>query len=194
MKKIFQEIWKLSSEYQEQDSNNHVTSVLAFARKLVKIKNANADIIIPSAILHDIGWSQVSEEVHNIIHDKRKKNSKEYFSARFKHQDEGVKLARQILNKINYSKELIEPILEIISQHDTRKEFISEEEGLTRDADKLSRYSKPEFWREVKISNYTAEQLYERLKKRIDETNFFYSKEAKQLAREEIENRKKELI
>jgi HD superfamily phosphodiesterase len=193
MKEVFQNIWDLASPYQSKpEFRNHAKIVLEFAQVLVKIKKAKADIIIPAAILHDIGWSKVSEEERSVIFNKKKKYGKEYFAVRHKHQDAGVKLASQILAQVKYPKKLIESILEIISQHDTRKGFLSEEDGLMRDADKLSRFSKIEFWKDVKKNEYTPQQLYDRLKKHLDEEHFFYSEEAKELARKELCDRKKE--
>ena len=91
---------------------------------------------------------------------------------------------------MNYPEDLTKEILEIISKHDTRKSFISINDGLVRDADKLWQFSKLGFKADMKRSNYSFEQLKERLLRKIDEQNFFYSSQSKEIALNELNKRK----
>lgn len=192
MKKIFEKIWKLALPYQDKrDDEGHVDTVLSYAFKLVKLEDANQNIVIPAAILHDIGWSQLSKrERLSIFGDKLSKENK--IKIRRKHEDLGVKLAKEILKKVNYDKNLIDEILEIISKHDTRQGFISKNEGVMRDADKLWRFSKAGIEADIIRNEFTFKFLYERLKTKTELTNFFYSETAKKIAREELKKRKEE--
>ena len=62
MEEIFQKIWDLAEEYQDKrDDEGHAKTVLEYAIKLLEILPANEKIVIPAAILHDIGWSQLSK-------------------------------------------------------------------------------------------------------------------------------------
>lgn len=192
MKEIFEKIWELALPYQDRrNDKGHAQTVLDYAFELLKIENADEDIVIPAVILHDIGWSQLpKEERLSIFGDRLKKEDK--IKVQKKHEEFGVKLAKEILGQVNYNKNLIDEILEIISGHDTREGFISKNEGVMRDADKLWRFSKKGFWIDIKRNNFTPEYLYERLKLKIDSPNFFYFETAKKIAREEEEKRKQE--
>lgn len=191
-KDIFQKIWEAALPYQDKrDDVGHAEIVTKFAMKLCELEEANGDIVIPAAILHDIGWSQLPEKEKYLIFNsgatKEEKND-----VRIRHQEEGVKLARGILEKMKYAPEIIEKILEIISQHDTRKGFFSKEDGIMRDADKLWRFSKTGHDADVKRKGITFDERHNHLMAQIEEENFFYSESAKLLAREELLERRKE--
>src|SRR3989344_732180 len=150
MKKEFKKIWKIALPYQDKrDDEGHAQIVTEYAIKLCEIENVNDMIVVPAAILHDIGWSQLPKEDWLVIFDPNKTPEMEY-AVRIKHQDEGVKLAEKILNEAGYPPNFFKAILEIISQHDTRKNFFSTEDGAMRDADKLWRYSKVGFEADIK--------------------------------------------
>lgn len=107
----------------------------------------------------------------------------------FEHQIESIKLATKILRKVNYPDDLTDEILEIISRHDTREGFISKNEGLVRDADKLWRTSREGF--EVAEARAKAREA-ERLKnfeEGINRPNYFYSEIAKQMALADVKLR-----
>ncbi|MFC1780165.1 HD domain-containing protein [Patescibacteria group bacterium] len=193
MNKIQKLIWQLALPYQDaRDDDGHGKIVTEFAARLSKIENTNDDIVIPAAILHDIGWSQLSKKERMLIFDKSNPEQ-DRLKARFKHQKEGVKLAREILEKVKYPKKLIKAILEIISEHDTRDGFISDDEATMRDADKLSRFSKIGFWDDVRQSKITAEYYYSYLKEKINTPNFLYFQSSKKIALEELQKRKREI-
>ena len=112
---------------------------------------------------------------------------------RVKHQEESVKLAKKILEKVNYDKKLTKEILKIISQHDTGRKFLSKEDGLVKDADKLWRFSKIGFDTDVRRFEITRQQNYKRLKKDMNKRGFFFSESAKKLAKRELIKIKKSL-
>jgi hypothetical protein len=89
-------------------------------------------------------------------------------------------------------KQLIPEILDIIAEHDTRKGFASVNDGLMRDADKLWRFSQEGFWADVRRFKHDKFKRKEKLEKDIEKQGFFFSKEAKQLAKSELKKRMKE--
>lgn len=93
---------------------------------------------------------------------------------------------------MNYPTELTAEILEIISEHDTRPYFISKNEGLVRDADKLWRFSRTGIEADLERFEFGADVLFERLLGQIPQDNFFYSHKSQQLAHQELERRKLE--
>jgi HD superfamily phosphohydrolase YqeK len=187
MKKVYKEIWKLARPFQDyRDDKGHAKITLSFALKLLQMEKARKDVVIPAIILHDIGWSQLSKKERFLIFDKTAtKEDKE--KVRIKHQQEGVKLAKKILQKVSYDKKLTKKILKIISQHDTGERFLSKEDGIVKDADKLWRFSKPGFNADFKRFKITPEQNYRMLKSCIDQKGFFFSELAKKIAKEELE-------
>ncbi len=192
MKEIFKKIWDLALPYQDKrDDEGHAEFVLQFALKLVEYEKADENIVIPAAILHDIGWSRVPrEEAMKIFGNKFSNEDKD--KARYAHQEIGVGMAKEILAKVSYESNLIDKIIEIISEHDTRAEFISKNEGAMRDADKLWRFSSVGFFRDAERFNLTPQEYYDKLKNNINMPGFFYSESAKKIAQEELEKRKEE--
>lgn len=177
----------------KRDDKGHAKTVSNFSIKLCKLEQANENIVVPAAILHDIGWGRLSKENRFLPFSPKNTVKKEYV-VRIKHQEEGVKMARKILAKAKYPPKFVKPILEIISQHDTRQNFISKEEGIMRDADKLWRYSILGIKADMRRKNFPFLAIYKRLKVKINEHNFFYSQSARKIARMELAKRKKELF
>ncbi len=186
MKDIFNQIWELALPYQDKrDDSGHAATSLKYARQLVELENGNEDVIIPAIILHDVGWSQLVKERRMLIFDKD--TSKEVKrEIQLEHQNKGVKLADEILRKVNYPEELIKEILEIISEHDTREGFISQNEGLVRDADKLWRTSIEGFaaaeLRRKTGDNPRDEVFWKKIEEDIHKPGYFYSERAHQMA------------
>ncbi|UCD08476.1 MAG: HD domain-containing protein [Dehalococcoidales bacterium] len=191
MKEIFEKIWETALPYQDQrDDDGHARITLKYAKELIKLEDGNEEIVIPAIILHDVGYSQIPRERRMLIFDKdAKKEERE--AVRDEHQAESVKLGEKILQELNYSAEMIPEILEIISQHDSRKGFISKEEGLVRDADKLWRFSPEGFKVDANRSKSELEERCKRLEKDLKDSNYIYSKSAKKIARKELKERKK---
>lgn len=193
IKEKFNKIWNLALSYQDKrDDEGHAEFVLRSVFKLIELEKADEDIVVPAAILHDIGWSEVpKEEAMKNFGNKIGNNAK--IELQKKHEEIGVEMAKKILEKINYGADMMNEILEIISGHDTREGFISENDGVMRDADKLWRFSDKGFWLDVKRGSYAPEGRYEMLEEKINSSNFFYSESAKKIAKEELEKRKLEI-
>ncbi len=191
MKSIFEKIWELALPYQDQrDDPGHAEITLKYAQELAKLEGGDEDVIIPAIILHDIGYSQIPKERRLLIFDKDASEEVKRGIA-LEHQNESVKLARGILRQVNYPEKLVPEILEIISQHDTRKGFISKNEGLVRDADKLWRTSPKGF---AAMSNRRKSKDGPDLKKieeGLSKQDYFYSDKARQMATVEFQTRVK---
>ena len=191
MKEIFEKIWETALPYQDQrNDDGHARITLKYAKELVELEDGNEDIVIPAIILHDIGYSQILRERRMLIFDRDATNE-EREAVRYKHQAQSVKLGEKILKELNYPDDMIPEILEIISKHDTRKGFISKEEGLVRDADKLWRYSLESFKVNRKQKKAVLEERCKRLEKDLEDPDYIYSESAKQIARELLVERKK---
>jgi len=198
VKKIFKKIWELALPYQDKrDDKGHAKMVTDFAFELLKTESADEDVLVPAAILHDIGWSQLSKEERFYIFKKKitkevEMKNKVKVNVRAKHQIEGVKLTKRILKQVGYNKDKITKIIKIIKQHDTGKSIISREDKLLKDADKLWTYSKLGIKADIRRFGLTAKECYNMAVKRVDMPNYFNTESAKKLARIELEKREKD--
>jgi HD superfamily phosphodiesterase len=189
MENVYDKIWEKAFPYQDKRGDSgHANVTLGYAKTLLVLEKGDEKVIVPSIILHDIGWSQVPTDKAMLIFNQ-KVLPEEKRAAQLEHQNKGVELATRILDEFGYPEDLSKEILEIISQHDTRQGFISRNEGLTRDADKLWRYSDIGFGLDIKRFKFTAQQNYERMDKEIEKPGFFFSDLAKEIAKAELEKR-----
>ena len=182
MKELFNKIWELALLYQDKREDvGHAETSLKYARKLVTLENGNEYVVIPAIILHDVGWSQLPEKRRMMVFDPGAKEE-DRRGVVYEHQIEGIKLASKILRKVNYPPELTDEILEIISQHDTRKGFISKNEGIVRDADKLWRTSKEGFTVSEARAKKREAQRFKLLEEGLNKADYLYSETARQMA------------
>ncbi|PRB70527.1 HD domain-containing protein [Arthrobacter sp. MYb213] len=130
-------LWEDAKQYLKVRSNDaHTLIALSLANALLSHQpDANADIVLPAILLHDIGWSSVDPSlVLSAIAPGG--GNKELV---LQHEKEGARLAEDILVKHAVALETRERITFIIDGHDSRKESTSLEDSLVKDADKLWR-------------------------------------------------------
>jgi len=185
---IFEELFKKAEYYLDTRENDvHVPMAYDFAKRLLKYyPEAEEDIVLPGIILHDVGWKMVPEDEQlksfgpNMT-DKEKQHV---------HEVEGVKIAEEILVSLKFDEEKILEILEIIDGHDTRKEPISLNDKLVKDADKLWRFTPTGIKTDYKRFHFERGIYLEYLAARIDE--WFFTLEAKDMARKALTEAEKE--
>ena len=182
---IERKIWDFALPFQDKrNDEGHAEIVTYFALKLNDILRGNRKITIPAAILHDVGWSQLSKTELKQFYLP---NWKEFDSQlRKRHQEQGVKLAGKLLNEINYPKKHYKEILDIISEHDTRKGFLSLNDGIVRDADKLWRFIVPHWKMAIRERSESPKTIYDAIKGYFSKKGFFYSNQAKEIAKIEF--------
>jgi HD superfamily phosphodiesterase len=168
---VFKQIYQLVQPYLNTRYNDvHTEMSMQLAYQLLKAEGGRESIVIPAIILHDVGWP--SPEINRT------------------HEQEGVKIARKILVKVNYDKEKIAEILKIIDGHDSRKESISLNDSLVKDADKLWRYTQTGFDIDNKRFEETVAEGLNRLRKYLP--RWFFTHTANQIAQEELQQRERE--
>ncbi len=194
MKKVFKQIWELALPFQDtREDTGHAETSLKYARRLLALEKGNADVIIPAIILHDIGYSQLPEERRMQIFD-RDARDEDRRGVQYEHQVESVKLAIKILREVDYPADLTDEILEIISQHDTRKGFISTNEGIVRDADKLWRTSKQGFTVAEERAKKQAAQRFKRIEEGLNKEDYFATETARQMALSDLRDRERKTM
>jgi len=153
---------------------------------LLTAEGGDEPIVIPAVILHDVGWEKVPEELHL----KAFGPAATIPELNRLHEVEGVKIARGILEKVNYADEDKARILEIIDGHDSREQPVSLNDQIVKDADKLWRYSKQGLHIDSERFGESHMQGLNRLRKYLPV--WFYTRTARKLAGNELQKREKE--
>ena len=134
-----QPIWQAARPFLQTRSNEqHTWYCYVFAQQLLKLHpEAVSEIVLPTLLLHDVGWSTVPDDKQLFAFGPNMR----YPALRRQHETEGVRIATEILTDLGYDPEKINQIVAIIDGHDTRKESLSLNDSLVKDADKLWRYT-----------------------------------------------------
>lgn len=101
----------------------HAKSVLHFTEELLKREKADWHIVIPASILHDVGIKAAEEKYGS--------------SASHYQEKEGPIIAKEILLKLEFKKEDIDEICEIIAHHHTPGKINTQNFKILYDADWL---------------------------------------------------------
>lgn len=139
MTTIYDQIYKKAEVYWDTRHNDiHLPLAYDFARQLLAhYPEADAGIVLPAILLHDVGWKMVpAEKQLNAFGPKATDKASNRL-----HEIEGVRIAEEILTSLNYDPHKLEQILTIIDGHDSRLEALSLDDKLVKDADKLWRFT-----------------------------------------------------
>jgi len=189
LKDIYERIWDLARPYLNTRKNDIHTEISTdFAQQLLAQEGGEEDIVLPAIILHDVGWKKVPEDIQLKAFGP-KASMPEWNRV---HEVEGARIAGDILRKVNYPEDKIIEIQEIIKGHDSRKDPLSLNDSVVKDADKLWRYSRIAVQINENRFGLTVEQGIERLRRNLEP--WFLTESGKRMAKEEIEKREKELI
>lgn len=187
---LHQKIWDKALPRQDlRDDKGHAFIVTLSAITLGKKLNAELDVIIPAAILHDTGYYGFSKQILTDLMSKKLTKEKE---AEIKdlHMIRGEEFAKKVLKELNYDEKKTATIAKIIRNHDKEDDNPTLiEEKIVRDADKLWRYSKAGFELDMKRLGKSKGEWKEKLAKNFDKPNYFYTQEAKEIAQSELEKR-----
>lgn len=194
MKEVYKRIWEAAEHMQDlRLDKGHAKIVTSFAIKINKILKGNEEIVIPAAILHDIGYYAADKGVLFLWCQKKLPENKEV-KLKELHMNEGARFAKEILEKINYPKKNTNQIIKIIARHDLKNSADDLNELIVRDADKLWRFSKTGFWVDIKRANRNPDEWIKHLSKNIIKKNYFYTNTARELAKTELRKRRKEAL
>jgi len=169
----------------------HTQVAHQYALILMKQEGGNKKIIEPAIILHDVGWSSLDFTQIKAAYGVRS-GGKEADRLNRIHEREGAVIAQQILRSLKYAPQFTDEIISIIQRHDSGINAHSPEEQIVKDADKLWRFSKKGFWKEVERQELEPAELYQYLLKRYPE--WFFTDAALIIAKKEIKNRGVEIM
>lgn len=187
MQKKFRKLWYLAIPYLNKGTGKnfvtHTKWVTYAMEELLKEEAGDKNILIPSAILHDIGWSKVPSKLQNINNSK----SVALDGLRL-HIKYAPKLIKEILSQVDYSPQDIKTISEIVVSHKFCKPRRLDKRLLI-DADTLSDTYKECFYSDLKSYHKTPQEQFEFRRK-----NQFYTTTAQRIFVRELSIRKKEII
>ncbi|MFA6296247.1 MAG: HD domain-containing protein [Patescibacteria group bacterium] len=180
------QIWILAKPYLEMGTMKnfiiHSKGVLLAMTMLLKKEKGDKEILLPAAILHDVGFSKVSKELQK-SNDKAVKTK-----VLRQHLEFAPEIIKEILNKVGYNKNDIDEVIQIVIAHKFQdpKEL---DKQLLIDADTLSDVFKEQFYSDAKAYNKTPQEFYN-----VRKDNKFYTKTAKNIFYQELKNRKEEIF
>lgn len=187
MRKIFQKIRNLAQPYlatRENDIHADISTQMAYT--LIKEQGGADDVIIPAVILHDVGWKTVPEERQLEAFGPGATRS----DLNRRHEVEGVRIAGEILTFLGYDEENSREILEIIAGHDSRKEALSLNDRIVKDADKLWRFTREGFMIDTRRFRESPATGLIRLESKLE--GWLFTDAAKRIARAELFQRRAE--
>lgn len=182
MEGTYSEIFNLATPYLNTRQNViHTKIAYGYAVKLLQAEGGDEAVVLPAVILHDVGWKAVPEELQLSAFGPEGRD----LELKRTHEVEGAIIGRRILEQVGYDAALTEEIVEIISGHDTRKNALSLNDALVKDADKLWRFSAAAL--EVDPPRFGIEPAVHVawLKRQIE--GWFFTYTAKEIARKENE-------
>ncbi len=186
MKEEFKKIYRLALPYLEKgkmkDFVIHTKGVIRAMELLLRREKGDADILIPAAILHDVGFSKVPIRL-------QKSDKKDEKIKAFKlHLEYAPPIIESILMQLNYNKDRIKKIIDIVIVHKF-KDVDKLNEQLLIDADTLSDSFKEQFYSDAKEYNRTPREHYD-----YRRNNEFYTQAAKEIFAKELKQRKEEFL
>lgn len=132
-------IWLAAKPWLDVRSNDEHTWIsYQLGRALLKMHpEADESVVLPAILLHDVGWKMFPEwQLAQAVGPEAK-----YPELQRRHELEGARIARTELKRVASARLDVDHIIAIIDGHDTRKEPISLEDALMKDADKLWRFT-----------------------------------------------------
>ena len=127
-------LWHDARPYLDVRNNDeHTLVAYGVAKMLLKeLPEADASVVLPAILLHDVGWKKVPQD---LLLDAIGKTPKRPDLVR-DHELYGVEIARDILERRRPEGVDIEAVLAIIDGHDTTKHAKNLNDAVVKDADK----------------------------------------------------------
>lgn len=154
---------------------------------ILKKEKSDAEILIPSAILHDVGWAKVPVELQD-VKDRKERNKKVIKKALELHIKFAPEIIDEILTKIGCKKKKIKKIIDIVKDHKFKNPRDINKRILI-DADAVGCVFREQFYSDAKSYENLPKENYEIRKKH----NKFYTQTAKEIFEKEMKKRKKEV-
>ncbi|MFD4637118.1 HD domain-containing protein [Lentzea sp. NPDC058436] len=135
-------VWeKVLPHLRHRDNDVHTLYSYGLARVLVDAHpDADPDVVLPAVLLHDSGWSAVPlPRIMAALSPVAWSSSEESFATVRVHEVEGARIAREVLGSLGFDAARVDEICAVVDGHDTRRDPLSLNDALVRDADRLWR-------------------------------------------------------
>jgi len=119
----------------------HTRISFGMAARLLDHEAGDPEVVLPAIILHDIGWKSIPDHLHLQAFGPKATDP----GLNRVHEVEGARIARCLLEQVGTEAHRIAEICEIIEGHDSRRDAISQNDRIVKDADKLWRFSREGF-------------------------------------------------
>jgi len=181
----YKKIWDLALPYLKigkmKDFILHTKNVVKSMELIIAGEGGDKDILIPSAILHDVGFSKIPNDLQTSKELSKKRE------AQHLHLELAGEIIQEVLEKVGYKQKDIDRIIGIVEVHKFH-DPAEKEKRLLIDADNLSDVWKEQFYSDVKAYGTTPERTY------IFRTmNTYYTKTAQKISGVEMAKRLKEV-
>lgn len=131
------EIWARAARHLAvRDNDVHTLYAYGLARALLAcLPDGDPEVVLPAILLHDTGWSQVPEaDVLAAIAPGA--GDRETV---LRHEKEGARIASSVLAEVGHDPDRTARVVQIVDGHDSRREALSLDDAIVKDADKLWR-------------------------------------------------------
>ncbi|HEY2601344.1 MAG TPA: HD domain-containing protein [Thermoleophilaceae bacterium] len=175
-------VWEAARPYMRSRGNDiHIPLSYADAQWLLTHHpEADSEVVLLSVLLHDIGWAVLDQD--RIISEGFGPGMMES-EIRFAHEREGARLAREILDGLDYPADLIDEVAAIVDGHDTRVEPLSRNDELMKDCDRLWRFGIPGVALSCLWTGRSPAEYYPDLERQLER---FFTSEAESRARGDL--------
>ncbi|GAA1886108.1 hypothetical protein GCM10009715_35320 [Paeniglutamicibacter psychrophenolicus] len=131
------EIWgRARSMLAVHHNDVHTLYSLSLAAALLDERpQADAGVVLPAVMLHDVGWSEVEPGL--VLAAIAPGGGRPDLVVQ--HEKDGARLATEILESLSVDSAVIEHVAAIIDGHDSRSHALNPEDEIVKDADKLWR-------------------------------------------------------
>jgi HD superfamily phosphodiesterase len=186
MEEIYKKIYEKAKPFLNTRANEPHTKIsYRYSLRLLGAEGGDPEIVIPSILLHDIGWKMIPEKEHlKMFGPKAEKRLLKI------HEKEGARMAARILRELGYPEGKARAIVSIIKGHDTSTRPRSLNEKIVKDSDRLWRFSKQGFLINGMRFKVFPQKHLSYLQKKIEE--WFFTETAKKIAIKEIQKRRKD--
>lgn len=162
----------------------HTLTVTRAMEMLLEKEGGDPDILIPAALCHDLGWRDVPEalQMPNLSKEDYRKSIEQ-------HLEKNPPITQEVLEKVGYSQDKIDRIIEIILAHKfADPNTLSQEQKMLIDADTLSDVFSEQFYSDANSYKKTPAEVL-----KFRSTNTYFTPTANEIFKRELEVRKREI-
>jgi hypothetical protein len=196
MKKQWSEVWYTAVPFLQKGRPGdllHTAVAMQHLEEIMLGEGVEDEILMPTVILHDIGWSACPREAVRSFFSSVK-DADTSRQMRVTHMEAGAKLCRQVLLNYGYEAGQVEQIASIIQKHDLPDEMTSTIEQLVFDADYSWRFSQAGFYLDLERFAEDPEFNADEALRRLDDcVSSLKTSTGRRIAERELKARKYEL-